>query len=309
MSADGRLVAATSGTAVAIVDGHRGDLVTELDVGHDASVLAWAPRASCCVVAGEGRLSLLAMSPVPALVATVDAPPRTVRLVVSDDPFAVVGVSAVSDDETALFGWRGRALEAWFEPALLGATAPFHLSLDASRSRAVLAGRRGRGAADGRGEIFTGLVGLGDCRMTVIWKGEGVPFEPDGTLYPMEHGRLGVYVRSELAVLDLPERVGGVATVKRRIPLVGAEGAVASPGATYVGWIAGQRLRVVRAADGSMTADVAVPERLGSFACLAISDGGAVTVAACEKPDRVRLFGSQGGELRLRGEVIVPTPY
>lgn len=306
ISPDGSLIATLYDRSVTFIDGRAGSLVGDLTLGHAASNLAWSPSSSRCAVAGDGQLTLVRAGSEPEVLVAAGAAGVLWRLALSEDPLLVVAVARTSEQEATLWAWSGEGLEPVLGPESLGATAPYSLLLDGPRRLALLGGRKGRGGFSGGGERFTGLVRLGERSIELLWKGEGLPFDPDGYLFPLAGGRLAVHGGDELVVLELADDGLGGAREVFRAPLVGAEAVVASPGKTLFAWRSDGAVRVARADTADVVAVVRMPEDLGSFPVLAVDDDGCLTAAASSRPNIVHVFGSDGDQLMLRDDVAVP---
>ena len=306
MSASGSLIATLYDRSVTFIDGRSGSRIGEITLGHAASSMAWSPVSSLCAVGGNDRLTLVRAGSEPEVLGSAGAGGAPWRLAVGEDPLLVAAVARVSEHESTLCAWRGERLEPLVGPEPLGATAVFSLVLDAPRGRALLGGRRGRGGFSGGGERFTGVVRLGDRSIELVWKGVGLPFDPDGYLFPLEGGRLGVHSRDELVVLELPDDASGGARQVFRAAVAGAEAIVTSPRRTLIAWPAGGVVQVARADTAEVVASLRMPEDIGSFLVLAVDDDGRVTAAGGSRPNIVHVFGSDGDQLALLGDVAVP---
>ena len=297
-------------SSLTFVDTRRVEVVAEIELGQPAVGLAYAPGGgSRCVVGGPEGVSVVQLDPVPGRLSTVAVEHPVWRLAVGGDPFLVVAVERVDEHQTALAAWRGDDLTTWSPAQPLGTTAAFTVEVDAPRERVVLGGRRGKGGFDGRGDRFSGALRLSDNGVTRIWNGEGLPFAPDGYLYPLEEGRLGVYGRDELVVLDLPDDDGEPSHIVGRSPLAGAVGVAMSPGGKYLAWQREATITVCPRGDTTDLRTIQMPDQpvdVGEFLSLAVDDGGLVTVAAGAHPGRIRIFTADDGELTFRGEVTVP---
>ncbi len=172
------------------------------------------------------------------------------------------------------------------EGLALGTLAVYHMALDEVRGRVLIGGITGSGAYSGDGKPFTGIVGL-TPDLPVLWKGEGLPFQPHGYLYPLHGGGLAVTQRDRLARLALnalPEAQvvddHAFATPLERVAL--------SPDGRMMAWMwAGDGdAMFLRAADViSETPIVGVSFALeGNFPALAVDDDGIATVVAGARP-------------------------
>jgi hypothetical protein len=306
MNADGSLIATLYGSSVTFIDGRAGTLLGDIKLDHAATNMAWSRSSPLLVVSGDDRLTLVRAGSDPEVIRSAGAAGALWRLALSEQPLLVVAVARTSEHESALSAWHGEGLEPLLGPEPLGATAAFSLLVDPSRRLALLAGRKGRGGFSAGGDRFTGLVRFGEGSIQLLWKGEGLPFDPDGYLFPLAAGRLGVHSRDELVVLELPDDPSGTAQEVFRARLPEAEAVVASPARTLLAWRTDGAVRVARADTAEVVAEVAAPTDIGSFPALAVDDDGAVTATASDRPNIVHVFGSDGDRLALRGDVVVP---
>ncbi|HEX5414250.1 MAG TPA: hypothetical protein VFZ25_01205 [Chloroflexota bacterium] len=308
LSQDGALAASAFGDTLNVLDLERAS-ATESQLSHSAGGLAFSPRGTYLAVAGESQLSLLRPVVPGQVVAITPLPAPLFRLAAAEEGL-VVGVINFWGERTTLGVWRGEGLRADFsgEGAPLGRFAPFQCLLDGARERVLLAGTRGPGAFSGGGERFIALLTLGAGSVAVAWKGEGLPFAPEGLVYPLAEGRLGVTRGDELVVLALPPEVPAPREVGR-VTLAGPEKLVVSPNGAYFAWLnglgPGAETRVSLARASGEIVDQATFSGLGSFPCLAVNDVGRVAIVSSERPDRVRAFWLSNGRLEERLDVTV----
>jgi hypothetical protein len=293
LSQDGRTAVCANGTWVDLLDLQTG-VATTLRLKHETTIVALSPTAGFLAVAGYERLSCFACLPSTAsLIADIPIEGRLFRLAVGDDGL-VVGAAA-TDDAAALYAWRGDALMPLLphEGENLGQVVPYTLLLDSATGGVLLAGLAGQGALSGAGERFVRLVYLADGRARVLWEGAGSPLgEPNGYLFPLAGGRLGIHDRERLLVIDPAvdaERVGRIREEQRFGDL---ETVVSSPDGTHIAWLwsgpddEGYQVRTARLGEGTIV-EAAGIERVGRFPALAVTNAGRPVLAYGERGNRL----------------------
>jgi hypothetical protein len=296
LSQDGRAAVCANGTWVDLLDLQTG-AATTLRLSHETTIVALSPTAAFLVVAGYDRLSCFACRPATtSLIADIPLEGRLFRLAVGDDGL-VVGAAA-TDDAATLHAWRGDTLTPLLPPEgqNLGRIAPYTLLLDSATGGVLLAGLAGQGAMSGAGERFVRLVYLADGRARMLWEGAGSPLgEPNGYLFPLAGGRLGIHDRERLLVIDPTvdgERAGSILEEHRFGDL---ETVVSSPDGTHIAWLwsapddEGYQVRTARLGEGTIV-EAAGIERVGRFPALAVSNEGRPVLAYGERGNRLLVW-------------------
>ncbi len=310
LSQDGRLVACLSENELTLLN-TQDRSATRLHLPHEGLHVAFAPRTSLLAVAGYSQVSLLAGQPPYELRATAETPAPLFRLALADEGW-LVGAANFDERETNLCSWRGEKLQPSFTGAgePLGRVAPFQLYLDAPRQRVLLSGRAGYGAYSGGGERFTQLLALSSAGAQVIWRGEGLPFEPDGYVFPLAEGRLGIFQRSSLLELSFSPAATAPQVVLSHPMFTELETLVASPGGNYLAWLWGvgpgdtAHLRTARLTDNAPVGEAAF-DNLGYFPSIAIDDEGQTILVFSELPNRILVLALEQGQLFKRAELTV----
>ncbi len=320
LSGDGYIAAMVQPNALILLDTRTG-FVQRLPLPHAGSLMAFGPRASLFVVAGDKHLSLFQGGQSPQLLATVASPARLYRLAAGDG--LVVGVAAFDDRETSqLFAWRGAQLTALFGQTgrSLGPVALDGLLVDGPANRALYWGLQSNemgfeAAFYGEGQPFVRLVSLevgGPLRQ--LWAGEGAPAEPNGFLLPLAGGQLGAYSRESLVVLAPEAGATGSWYPIRRYDWGDLETVAASPNGAYLAWLwsswDGQRdrhhLRVAGLAGDVF--DEATFEELGDFPAIAVDNQGQATLVFSADKNRLIALVLEQGRLIKRAEAAIDHP-
>ena len=330
LSGDGYIAAVAQPNALILLDTRTG-FIQRLPLPHAGSLIAFDPRTSLFVVAGDKHLSLFQAGQPPQLLATVASPARLYRLAAGDG--LVVGVAAFDDRETSqLFAWRGAQLAPLFGETgqSLGPAALDGLQVDGQRQGAVYWGLQARShllaegqppfvgfeaAFYGEGQPFVRLVSLeagGSLRQ--LWAGEGAPAEPNGFLLPLAGGQLGAYSRESLVVLAPEAGATGSWHPIRRYDWGDLETVAASPNGTYLAWLwsswDGQRdrhhLRVAGLAGNVF--DEATFEELGDFPAIAVDNQGQATLVFSADKNRLIALILEQGRLVKRAEAAIDHP-
>ncbi len=307
LSGNGRTAVCANDAWVDLLDLQTGAAIT-LRLSHETTIVALSPTAAFLVVAGYERLSCFdCRSSVVSLIADIPIEGRLFRLAVGDDGL-VVGVTA-TDETAALHAWRGDTLAPLLPPEghELGQVAPYSLLLDAATRGVLLAGLAGQGAMSGAGERFVRLMGLGDGEAHTLWEGADSPLrEPNGYLFPLAGGNLGMYNRDRLLVVDLAfdtERPGRILEEHRFGDL---ETVVSSPDGAHIAWLwsadEGWRIRTARLGDGVIVETASI-EQVGRFPALAVSNAGRPVLAYGERGNRLLAWTViNGAPVRLVNE-------
>jgi hypothetical protein len=193
----------------------------------------------------------------------------------------------------------------------MGALAVYRLHVDETRGRILVAGVTGAQALSGEGKPFTGIFGLAPD-YPLLWKGEGLPFQPHGYLYPLHKGALAITQRDRLARLTL-NNLPDVQVVDDHAFATPLERVALSPDGAMLAWMwAGEGDEMfLRAADvQSETPIVGVAFALnGNFPALAVDDDGTATVVAGARPDQMRIVvAAPGREAQMRSVAVPAEP-
>ncbi len=312
VSADGQCVAALNRQALTLIRVDAGAAET-LSLPFRGISVAFSPSAAQAAVSGSGQIALFNVRPAWALCGQAPTPAPLFRQALGEGG-VVVGAAKFGETQTNLCVWRGAQLQPAFsgEGYALGSVAPYALRLNRHNDRVLVAGASGRGAYSGGGRRFAGLVQLGQDRIDVVWKGAGLPVEPDGYLYPLAEDRLGLYQRNELRVVALRTAADEVAVESvARYAFADLETVVASPDGNHVAWIWGTgpgsltRVRAARLSDGTVV-DEGRLENVGYFPAIAVNDVGRVTLVYSEPPDRLFVLTLEQGQFVRRAAVTIP---
>lgn len=275
--------------------------------------VAFSPSATQAVVSGSEQIVFFKPQPAftPGAKATIPAP--LFRMTLGENG-VLVGAAKFNDSKTNLCVWHGEQLQPAFsgEGYALGSVAPYHLRLNRPGTRVLVAGASGRGAYSGEAKRFVGLVNLSQDHIDVVWKGEGVPFQPNGFLYPLAEDRLGIYQRDELAIMSLKVEANSASVEEiTRYPFTNLETLVVSPAGNYVAWIWGtgpdatSHVQVAQLSDGKIV-DEGTIDNLSYFPSIAVNNAGRVTLAYSEKPNRVLALTLENGQFTQRAMVEIP---
>ncbi len=292
LSGNAQAAVCVSGISVDLID-LGGGAATTLRLPHEATISALSPAAAFLAVAGYDRLSCFRCGTSVSLVTTIPLTGRLFRLAVGDTGL-VVGAEA-HDGAAAFHAWQGGKLQPLFPPdgRDLGRVAPYSLLLDATTSMVLLSGLAGQGAMSGNGTRFVRLAQFSHTGLQVLWGGVGSPIaEPNGYLFPLAYGRLGVYDRDRLIILDPigdPKHPGRIIV---EYAFGDLETVVASPAGTHIAWLwsnsaaEGFQIRAARLTDGTII-HAAAGEHLGRFPALAVTDEGRPVIAYGERPNHI----------------------
>lgn len=312
LSANGEFIAVPNQQELTLIEVASGTATTRQLPFHISSV-AFSPSAKQAVASGSKQI--LAFAPQSAFtlgsVAAIPAP--LFRMTLADDG-VLVGAAKFSDAKTNLCVWHGPQLTPAFsgEGYPLGSVAPYHLRLDSQSKRVLVAGASGRSAYSGGAKLFAGLVNLSPEHIAVVWKGDNLPFQPHGFLYPLADDTLGIYQRNQLVIVAL--KVEGNSTAVAEVAhyaFTDLETVVASPDGNYVAWLwgshpnAASHIRVGKLSDGTIV-DEATIEALDYFPSIAVNNAGRVTLTYSQKPNQVLASTLENGQFSQRAVVAIP---
>lgn len=311
LSPTGRLAAASYGRTLGLV--HTGDLTRrDLEVPDGGRAVAFAADDQRVALLADGRLAVTNMrAPKWDETASVACPGAIYRAALGKK--VLVAAIRTGDHTMNLGAWR--ISEAGLEPMgaaeglALGASAIYHLHLDEANDRVLLGGISGRGAFEGDGKPFTGIVEL-SSDLPLIWKGGGLPFRPEAYLYPLDGGQLAIAQRNRLARIDLSglPNVKVVSDVEWETPL---ERVALSPDGKTIAWMWAEegdvmQLRTAKASNGK-TLSKAQFELAGNFPALAVDDDGVATAVAGQRPDLVHVVRVDADSKIETNSVTVPS--
>lgn len=305
LSPDGAFAGVSFADALAIVDTSSGALTDVTLPATDGAAVAFSTDGKRIALHVGGRI---------AVTSTVAPKRRDAESVECRGAIyrAALGkrllVAAIRTGEYSmnLGAWRvdGDTLEPLgaAEGLALGASAVYHLHLDEANGRVLLGGISGRGAFSGDGDPFTGIVEL-TPDLPLIWKGEGLPFRPEGYLYPLAQGQLAITQRNRLAHLDL-SALPVVDLLSDTVWDTPLERVAISPNGKHFAWMwaeegDGVRLRVARFGMDGSTSDVRF-QLGGNFPALAVDDEGVATAVVGQRPNLLKI-------VRIRGEKASPS--
>ncbi|MGH2387425.1 MAG: hypothetical protein ACRDIE_04415, partial [Chloroflexota bacterium] len=157
-------------------------------------------------------------------------------------------------------------------------------------NRVLLAGLAGQGAMSGAGERFVRLMNLADGEAHTLWEGADSPLgEPNGYLFPLAGGRLGMYDRDRLLIID---PAGNAGTILEEHVLANLEIVVSSADGTHIAWMwsapddEGYQIRTARLEDGAII-ETGIIEQVGRFPALAVTNTGQPVLAYGEPRNRL----------------------
>lgn len=276
----------------------------------------FSPSGARLAVTGSESLALFQNQGELRRLAAITPPAGLFSLALSEDGL-LVGTARFSDARTTLCAWRGDALTA-ASPAggyPLGAVAAYRVMLNAAENRVLLTGSTGPGAYSGGARRFVGLIALQPDSITVLWKGEGLPFEPDGYLYPLVGGRFAAYRRDLLAIASLHGSGSAGAALSAKVDaqyaLAELETVALAPDGTHAAWMWGSNpdqpvhVRVARLADGAIVNEGSLPGS-GAFPAIAVNATGRVTLAYSHIPDQLTLWTLADGRFEKHFDQAVP---
>ncbi len=314
LSPTGHLVATAYAGTLGLV--HTGDLTRrDVQVPEDGSAVAFAANDQRVAIHADGRLAVTEVGASKWRAAgSVEYRGAIFRAALGEK----VLVAAIRTGEHAmnLGAWRvdGDRLEPLgaAEGLALGASAVHHLHLDEANGRVLIGGISGRGAFSGDGTPFTGIVEL-TPDLPLIWKGDGLPFRPEGYLYPLAQGHLAITQRNRFAQVDLSDLpvVRVLSDVEWDTPL---ERVALSPNGKQIAWMwAGDEsemhLRVARLGESGPDSELSSGahfELAGNFPALAVDDDGVATAVAGQRPNQLLVVHVRGNKVDT-SSVAVPT--
>lgn len=311
LSQNGQFAASVYGSALTLVDTAAGSSTTE-QLPFEGLNLVFSPEATLLAVASIEQVALFQVRPAFKLLATATIPAPLFRMALAENKL-LIGAAKFGDSKTTLCLWRGDKLHPGFsgEGHFLGSVAPFQMKLDPANDRLLIAGASGRGAYNGGAKRFVGMVALEEASIAVIWKGQGLPFEPDGVLYPLGQGRLAIYNRDELQLLSLKvSKSESEVEIYKKYNFSNLETVVVSPDGKYIAWLAGtgpdtpSQLQVARLDDGELAGEAKLPG-VGYFPSLAVNNTGNVTLCFSEKPNLVRVFSLENQTGRFSEQATI----
>ena len=310
LSPTGHHAAIVEDARAALVDLSSGRRV-DLDLPATGSGAAFAPDDRRVALGAAREVALVAVdNPTWPAAGNAHLPGSLFRMALGNE--TLVAVVRTGTRNMSLCAWRteGEALTPLGDPAGLdmGALAVYHLHVDEARERILVGGITGAQALSGDGKPFTGIFGLAPD-YPLLWKGEGLPFEPHGYLFPLHNGGLAVTQRDRWARLTL-DALPAVQVVDDHAFETPLERVALSPDGHMLEWMwAGDGddmlLRVADVLSETPIVDVAFTLD-GNFPALAVDDDGTATVVAGARPDQMLIVTAAPGRDVKQRSVTVP---
>lgn len=284
LSGDGRHVAVVFSRRAWVLTPSTGHATA---VGVERAALAtMSPDGSRIAVADGGRISVFDREDPSRPMIRLEAPLRgtVVRVAVGRHALAAV-VQGEGSHHLVLGPLDGRH-EGVLTPGRIVASCISGLRLAEEYGRLIIWAAEAEGPGVSRPVGYA--VDLATREVIELWGRRPPAFVPFGCLYPLDGGKIGLYRRELLVLLDLFARPGQPA---REVVVHDMETAVSSPGGRFVAWLwsqGGVAAGMVCSLDLEeervvMEADIGP---VGAFPALAVDDAGTVTAVFGGRPDR-----------------------